>query len=112
MLWYAKLWPHRVRDIVLGDLLYQCSDTMSCKQQQDEVFGFISFTSPDPQFILQDSTPTTVARGVDPVDCHNRLKVSGTFNCLGSRIQLSESVDFDYLEIWLQIIGINNFLLF
>ena len=36
MLWYAKLWPHRVRDIELGDLRYQCVDTIRCREQQDE----------------------------------------------------------------------------
>ena len=60
VLWYAKLWPHRVRDIELGDLVYQCADTVRCKEQQDEVFGFISFTALDPQFILQGRTPTSV----------------------------------------------------
>ena len=32
MLWYAKLWPHRVRDIKLGDLRYKCSDTVHCRE--------------------------------------------------------------------------------
>ena len=32
------------------------------------------------------------------MDCHNRVKASSSFNCLGSKIQLSEHIDFDYLE--------------
>ena len=100
MLWYAKLWPHRVRDIELGDLRYKCSDTVHCREQQDEVFGFIPFTALDPQFILQDRTPTrvAVAREFDPVECHNMVKASSSLNCLGVKIQLSEHINFEYLE--------------
>ena len=100
VLWYAKIWPNRVRDIELGDLLYQCPDLIRCKQQQDEVFGFIPFTALNSQFILQDRTPTSVAfsKEFHPVECHKIVKASGTFNCLGSRIQLSENINFQYLE--------------
>ena len=45
-------------------------------------------------------TPTrvAVAKEFDPVECHNRVKTSGSFNCLGQKIQLSKLIDFDYLE--------------
>ena len=37
------------------------------------MFGFIPFTALDPQFILQDRTPTkvAVARDFDAVECHD-----------------------------------------
>ena len=100
MLWYAKLWPLRVRDIDLGDLRYDCVDTIRCIKQQDEVFGFIPFTALDPQFILQDRTPTRVAvvKEFDPLQCHHGVKASGSFNCLGLKVQLSDLIDFKYLE--------------
>ena len=58
------------------------------------------FTALDPQFILQDRNPTrvAVAKEFDPVECHNRVKSSGSFNCLDPKIQLSELIDFDCLE--------------
>ena len=72
----------------MSDLKYKCVDTIRCIKQQNEVFGFIPFTALDPQFILQDRTPTSVAvaKEFDPVECHNRIKTSGSFNCLGTKI--------------------------
>ena len=40
----------------------------------------------------------TAAKDFDPVECHNRVKASGSFNCLGPKTQLFEFIDFNYLE--------------
>ena len=79
---------------------YQCVDTTPFREQQDEVLGFIPFTALDLQFILKDKTTTNVAvaKEFDPVECHNRVKASGSFNCLGPKIQYSELIDFNYME--------------
>ena len=39
-----------------------------------------------------------LAKEFDPVDCRNIVKASGTYNCLGAKMQLSENLDFEYLE--------------
>ena len=64
------------------------------------MFGFIPFTALDPQFILHSRTPTrvAVAREFDTVECHNMVKASSSHNCLGVKVQLSEHIDFEYLE--------------
>ena len=90
---------NNVNNVQLTDLKFDSQDILKCVKQQDQVFGFIPLTSLSQEYKLGDlSNSAVLSQGEsDHLACYRKVRDSQKYNCQRCRIQLSDSIDFDYL---------------
>ena len=96
---FLTTFPNAVSNVQLSDLKFDSQDILKCVKQQDCVFGFIPLTSLSRNYSLDDLDQALVLSqgGCDPVACHKMVRESHQYNCQKCHIQLSDSIDFEYL---------------
>ena len=96
---FLTTFPNAVNNVQLTDLKFDSQDILKCVKQQDQVFGFIPLTSLSQEYKLGDLSNSAVLSQdeSDPLACYKKVRDSQKYNCQRCRIQLPDSIDFDYL---------------
>ena len=96
---FLTTFPNAVTNVQLSDLKFDSQDILKCVKQQDYVFGFIPLTSLKHKYRLGDFGHSVVLSRdeFDPLVCYKKVRESHEYNYLKCRIQLSDSIDFEYL---------------
>ena len=89
MLWYAKLWP--IGSEISSWWICCISVLILYLVNNSKMKLYPLYSTRSSIYSARQDCHLCVAKEFDPVDCLKIVKASGTFNCLGSRIQLSKT---------------------